>query len=680
MNSNFRNPSFLTLFLLLITSSPLFSQFTIVETFRGSTIGSNVIMGGHAKLTSGFEDPINNGWLRLTNDTQYQRGYAYIDTPFPATMGAYIEFEYKTWRSKSDSNNGGDGFSVFLFDAATPTFQNGAYGGSLGYAQLVAGSTNQPGLAGGYLGIGFDEYGNFSNANEGKNGGTNGLSPNTITLRGPANPPSPNLPYRYLTHKQLQSSSSNNTNSIDYNTTTSTRPSNGTFYRRVKIFIETIGTPSLPKYKIRVLWRTSPTGNDVEHINFDTTDPIPSLLKLGFAASSGGAINFHEIRNLVITTTGGVSVQKYVDTYSALPTNTITYTVNVPNDTMTPITNVVLTDLLKDGNGNPINPATFTLNSITFNNNGDTETTASGFTSGVPKTTGLSNPFSTTLNIAAKKTATFTIVGKINTVPAGGTITNTASLDVTGMNIIDADKTNNSFIVSTTVLNPATDLKIDKGVDNNGTAKLSGNTYTLLVSNVSSTNKPNGAIVTAKDNIPTGLNVTGYSAPGWTVSNTGNQYTFTRTDILNAGYAYPEIKISVTPSLHGSWTNTATLEYTNDTNLTNNSSSVLLKPVVCYNNATLSGTSQDTKVGITLQKRAGSNNINNWPMVRKGGHLALESNNQGFVITRMNTAELEAIKTSNNAVEGMISYDIDAKCLKIYNGSDWKCFNIPSCP
>lgn len=103
-------------------------------------------------------------------------------------------------------------------------------------------------------------------------------------------------------------------------------------------------------------------------------------------------------------------------------------------------------------------------------------------------------------------------------------------------------------------------------------------------------------------------------------------------------------------------------------------------PTVCFNDPKTGGTNNDTKVGITLLKRAGAENADNWPMVRKSGHIALESNTQGFVVTRMTTAQLTAIKDANNAVEGMMSYDTDAKCLKIYDGTDWKCFSTPSCP
>lgn len=95
----------------------------------------------------------------------------------------------------------------------------------------------------------------------------------------------------------------------------------------------------------------------------------------------------------------------------------------------------------------------------------------------------------------------------------------------------------------------------------------------------------------------------------------------------------------------------------------------------CYNPAFTPGTGPETKMGITLLKRASM--ADNWPMGRKSGHIALESNSKGFVITRFSTAGLAAI---TNPQEGMMVYDTDAKCLKIYSDATWSCFNNPSCP
>lgn len=112
-----------------------------------------------------------------------------------------------------------------------------------------------------------------------------------------------------------------------------------------------------------------------------------------------------------------------------------------------------------------------------------------------------------------------------------------------------------------------------------------------------------------------------------------------------------------------------------------------ITPCVCYNPATMTGNGPDTKVGITLLNRAGSDSPNNWPMVRKSGHIALESNTKGFVITRLSTVEIEG-QTSPPVIspkitdpqEGMLIYDTTAKCLKIYSDGQWSCFSTPACP
>lgn len=100
----------------------------------------------------------------------------------------------------------------------------------------------------------------------------------------------------------------------------------------------------------------------------------------------------------------------------------------------------------------------------------------------------------------------------------------------------------------------------------------------------------------------------------------------------------------------------------------------------CLENANTTGTGLDTKIGITSLGRAGSEaSNNNWPMVRKGGYLALESTNKPFVPTRTTTANLVNI---SNPVEGMMVYDTTERCLKVYVNSTigWKCFNKKTCP
>ena len=577
----------LTAFLFFSTQGR--AQFTIKENFMGSSVGGDIILGGtgtgnqNAYLTSGNNynsgDPINQGWLRLTEAATYRAGYAYIDKSFPSTLGVSIEFEYKSWRNQSDPYNGADGFSIFLFDATTP-FRIGAYGGSLGYANRNAPSNGMPGA---YLGIGIDEFGNFANNTEQRNGGVNGLLPNSITLRGSAS-----SGWKYLTSKQLQTSTTQDgPNSMDYNQTTAQRPNDQIFYRKVKILIVPTGTSGSPQYKITVYWMTNPNGSYTQLLSYTTSQPIPDKLKLGFTASTGAGFNYHEIRNVLITTPGNVRVQKSVDQTSQVIGNDLTYTVNITNDTPALLNGILLNDTIKDNAGKILPDDGFHIKSITFNNQGFSGNRATGFPSGTAVTSGFSNPFSTTMNMQANSTSSFTIVGTIKKMPDGGVINNYVGIDPTPTGITDVDWTNNYSSVSTTVLYPSLDLKTDKGVDNHGRAKKTGNVFSIQVTNVSSVDKGSDATapVVVTDTIPAGLTVTDYTgragglaANGWTASVSNNIYTFTRSDVLKSQFAYPVIAINVTPdTLHRSWSNTASLSYKYDNNSDNNRSSTVLK-------------------------------------------------------------------------------------------------------
>lgn len=104
---------------------------------------------------------------------------------------------------------------------------------------------------------------------------------------------------------------------------------------------------------------------------------------------------------------------------------------------------------------------------------------------------------------------------------------------------------------------------------------------------------------------------------------------------------------------------------------------------LCYKPAVTAGTVLETKHGITALGRAGTDS-GSWPMARKGAWTVLESKEKGFVVNRVSaTADLSQI---TNAVEGMMIYDEEADCLKIYtikegdSAAAWHCFNTQTCP
>jgi glucuronoarabinoxylan endo-1,4-beta-xylanase len=97
-----------------------------------------------------------------------------------------------------------------------------------------------------------------------------------------------------------------------------------------------------------------------------------------------------------------------------------------------------------------------------------------------------------------------------------------------------------------------------------------------------------------------------------------------------------------------------------------------LSPTVCVKPGVTNGTPSSSAVGISSIKPKSEN----WPNNIHNGYLVLESNKKGMVITRMANPETTI---GTNAVKGMIVYDTDDKCIKMYNGLIWGCV-VQSCP
>ena len=116
----------------------------------------------------------------------------------------------------------------------------------------------------------------------------------------------------------------------------------------------------------------------------------------------------------------------------------------------------------------------------------------------------------------------------------------------------------------------------------------------------------------------------------------------------------------------------------------------------CYKPGLLTGGDiLDTKVGITALSRAGTDNADNWPMVRKGGWIALEAKTKGFVPNRVAFEDADSdVETPETPigipvadfVEGMMVYDATNKCVKVYTLKEgdssmaWHCISTQTCP
>ncbi|MDE2276778.1 MAG: pilus assembly protein PilY [Burkholderiales bacterium] len=144
------------------------------------------LVGG---VTGRLPDAVGQGALRLTNGdtTLYgsngdnQTGAVVSNFTFPSNQGLQVTFTTVTYGGDGNNGTGADGISFFLADGSQPPTV-GALGGSLGYSCSNVNGTYD-GVLGGYIGVGIDEYGNFSNPGDNTNTGP-GFRAGRISLRG----------------------------------------------------------------------------------------------------------------------------------------------------------------------------------------------------------------------------------------------------------------------------------------------------------------------------------------------------------------------------------------------------------------------------------------------------------------------------------------------------------------
>ncbi|HEY3365122.1 MAG TPA: S-layer homology domain-containing protein [Symbiobacteriaceae bacterium] len=335
------------------------AAFPISQSFTGAS-ASGWRLGGTASL--------GTGWLRLTSAANNEAGFALYGQPFDSNLGIVVDFDYAAW-----GGTGADGTAFFLIDGSTDpnTFQVGAYGGSLGYAN----NDVAPGATGAYVGIGLDEYGNFSNPTGGRTGGP-GFQPNYVVIRGRA---ADN--YNYLT------SAASSGVLGDRNAG-----------RHVRMYIT-------PDKKITVQIQQSSGQPFSTVINqYQLAAVPPATLMLGFAASTGGSTNYHEVRNL------NIAVPASVDTTTTSPQS---------NQTVSPGQTVTYTVTVNNSGQNAVNPATTTfvpgsgLTNLTW-------TCATGGASGTcAAASGDSTSLTPTENLPVGGSVVYTVTANVGNPPAG---------------------------------------------------------------------------------------------------------------------------------------------------------------------------------------------------------------------------------------------------------------------
>ena len=223
-----------------------------------------------------FTPSIVNGRLRMTEASSNQSTAATLQVELPGEGNLVVlTFDYFAY-----GGSGADGLAVVLSDA-NQTSQPGSYGGSLGYAQQVSGDVRVPGFRGGWLGIGLDEYGNFGNPTEGREGGQ-GFREDSVVIRGSG---SGLEGYRFLrgTESLIPGiDSTNSANGHTYEITIDSRASGEALVSIRRDYgsgMETLVSP-------------------FNVLNEDGQADVPENFLLSLTGSTGGSTNIHELDNV----------------------------------------------------------------------------------------------------------------------------------------------------------------------------------------------------------------------------------------------------------------------------------------------------------------------------------------------------------------------------------------------
>ncbi|ARW84802.1 MSHA biogenesis protein MshQ [Aeromonas salmonicida] len=327
---------------------------------------------------------VQNGRLRLTQNTTNQATSATFQRLFPGASNL-VTVEFDQFAYKTSGSSGADGMAVVLSDS-TLTPQPGAFGGPLGYGF----KTGISGFAGGWLGVGLDEYGNY--ANEG--GSYNlGSRPQAVSIRGSGSGTSG---YRYL------AGTASNLNPAVDSGTNSNRP------HRYRITVDSRTTGS----SLATVERDTGAGYTslVGPINMASQTgqaAVPTNFLLSLTGSTGSVTNFHEIDNVRICALRSSPVGVQIDHFQ-LDHSGQALTCNPETVTIKACADAACSALITD-------PVTATLsltptsssngwvggNTVAFSGGSTTvqlrNNTASAVTIGVSGSTPTTKPFSTTL-------------------------------------------------------------------------------------------------------------------------------------------------------------------------------------------------------------------------------------------------------------------------------------------
>ncbi|MFC5473523.1 pilus assembly protein [Paraherbaspirillum soli] len=320
--------------------------------------------GGVGGTTGTLPDASGSGALRLTNNQGSQHGSVVYNATFPTDQGIQTTFTTYVYNGSKDGpvHLGADGIGFFLLDGSLATPGNvGAAGGSLGYS---CSNRNSPydGVAGGYIGLGLDEWGNFStgSGDSTATSGPKGYAPNSIVLRGGGSVNAANfkaLGYKYgasdiasacQTGKATIASSGSTTAILDYPYITGVTlpvhyPLQSGDIPMAQSYTTTRPNAVPITYKLKItpggllsLWYSYNGGayttviTNKNILDSKVSGPLPSSFRFGFSGGTGGSTNVHEITCFIaspanessssggINTVKGAQVQAGTQVYFAI--------------------------------------------------------------------------------------------------------------------------------------------------------------------------------------------------------------------------------------------------------------------------------------------------------------------------------------------------------------------------
>jgi uncharacterized repeat protein (TIGR01451 family) len=372
--------------------------FPVAQSFQNQSAPGWALLGS-ARLTGGSADPAGQGWLQLTDGAAptlvAQRGAAVYQTPFASSTGLVATFIYATYGgAEVGAPSGADGFAFFLLDGSRSLpVQPGAGGASLGYSQYQStcgGILDEPGIAGGYIGVGFDEFGAFRTCSYGTSGFTTG-QPDSVVVRG-----AESNRFQYLA-----------------GAVTSASP----WYASVATGGRAAARPvriSIVKQKLTVEMDFG-AGYEAVLAGYDLSaapgqPPLPASFRMGFGGGTGSHTNYHEVRAFNATLPVFLRVAHEASPAVVSVGDLVTYTVTVGNDDTNDVTGVALSDLVPAG-----------ITGVTWTASAQGGATASS-------ATGSGDAVTSTLDLPRSSSVTFVVTGRAAASAAGSTITHAAAV------------------------------------------------------------------------------------------------------------------------------------------------------------------------------------------------------------------------------------------------------------